>query len=97
MSMMSTIAKWIVNLGVKLITSLVRAAAQISGVPNARLPTERDVICEVGGTLIKSVLKAKAKRKVHGFVQKFVSPVWEILPMRPKAELPCRQMPIIDI
>lgn len=97
MSMLSSFVNWIIKTGVKFITSLLRTAVQLSGVPNARLPTERDVLCEVGGTLIKSVLKAKAKQKMHGFAQRFMLPVWGMLPLKSKVQLPHKQMPIIDI
>lgn len=95
MSIMSSIVNWIVNTGIKLITSFIRTAAQLSGVPNARLPTERDVICEVGGTLIKSVFKAKAKQKVTNLVSKFVNPVLNVFQVHRCTS--DRQMLVIDI
>lgn len=95
MSIMSSIVNWIVNTGIKLITSFIRTAVQISGVPNARLPTERDVICEVGGTLIKSVLKAKAKQKVTNFMSTFVKPALSIFQVQKGTS--DQQMLVIDI
>lgn len=95
MSIVSSFVNWIVKAGIKFITLLLRTAAQISGVPNARLPTERDVICEVGGTLIKSVLKAKTKRTLNKIVNRFTTPLWSMLPLN-KARC-IQQMPVIDI
>ena len=40
--------KWLFDLGIKLVTKLLRSSAEAEGVPKSRLPTERDVTWELG-------------------------------------------------
>lgn len=50
--------KWLFDLGIKLITKLLRSSAEAEGVPQYRLPTERDVTWELGYAVLKRVAKA---------------------------------------
>lgn len=61
MSIMKNIIKWIVNFGIKCITKLVRTASEAVGTPKAKLPTERDVVWELGATAAKAVAGSKCK------------------------------------
>ena len=74
MSIMSRIVKWIINIGVKFITKLVRTASEMSGTPRSRLPTEKDVIWELGSTVAKKMVKAKCSTTIKTWWSKIVTP-----------------------
>lgn len=54
--------KWLFDLGIKLVTKLLRSSAEAEGVPKSRLPTERDVTWELGYAVLKRVAKAGLSR-----------------------------------
>ena len=58
MSIIQRFFKWVLDLGIKFITKLLRASAEADGIPKARLPTERDVTWELGYAILKRVAKA---------------------------------------
>lgn len=87
MSIMRRIIKWIIDFGIKCITKLVRTASEAAGTPKSKLPTEKDIIWEIGSTAAKAIAKSKCKSwwaKVIEPVRNFVDRCRGITPLTEK-------------
>ena len=102
MSIMKRIIKWIINFGIKCITKLVRTASEMSGTPKSKLPTEKDIIWELGATAAKAVAKSKCKSwwaRVIEPVQNFIDRCRGITPLLDKDRVSYSDDPglVIDV
>lgn len=61
MNIVKRIIKWVIDLGVKCLISLVRTASEVSGTPVSKLPTEKEIVWELGTTVAKRVVNSKLK------------------------------------
>lgn len=80
MNFLKWMCKLLFSAGLKLITKLIRFGAQAYGVPQSRLPTERDVVCTMGSTFVKNFIKSKAASACLAAREKLFAPIRWMLP-----------------
>ena len=102
MKIMKRILKWIVDMGIKFVTKLVRTASEMSGTPKSKLPTEKDVVWGLGSTVAKAVAKSKCRSwwaKVIEPVRNFVDKCRGITPLLDKDRVSYANDPglVIDV
>ena len=96
MKVMKKILRWLVDFGLKCITKLVRTASAMAGTPKTKLPTERDVIWELGTTAAKAVAKSKCQSWWSKVVEPIRCIVRRCTPSRTRVSLDTGEL-VIDV